>query len=47
MQKSMGSGFEGLGTVSFDISPGNFTVILLITFDFQHFQPKGYVIIHT
>ena len=30
----MGSGFEGPGTVNFDIP---FTVILLITFDFQHF----------
>ena len=25
------------GTVKFDIPPGSFTVILLITFDFQYF----------
>ena len=25
------------GTVNFDIPPANFTVILLITFDFQYF----------
>ena len=31
------AGFEGLGTVNFNIPPRNFTVILLITFDFQHF----------
>ena len=28
---------EGLGTVNFDIPPQSFTVILIITFDFQHF----------
>ena len=37
------------GTVNFDISPANFTVILLITFDFQYFltqelQPNPYKI---
>ena len=30
-------GVEGSGTVNFDIPPPCFTVILLITFDFQHF----------
>ena len=33
----MGTGVEGLRTVNFDITPRSFTVILLITFDFQHF----------
>ena len=33
----MGSGFEGPGTMNFDIPSQSFTVILLITFDFQHF----------
>ena len=28
---------EGSGTVNFDIPRRRFTVILLITFDFQHF----------
>ena len=30
-------GVEGSGTVNFDIPSRSFTVILLITFDFQHF----------
>ena len=34
---------EGMGTVNFDIPPQGFAVILLITFDFQHFL----TIIHT
>ena len=33
----MGAGVEGPGTVNFDISPLDVTVILLITFDFKHF----------
>ena len=33
----MGAGVEGPGTVNFDISPLDFTVILLITFNFQYF----------
>ena len=36
----MKAGVEGLGTVNFDIPPRGFTVILLITFDFQHFLTK-------
>ena len=28
---------EGPGTVNFDIPPQSFTVIVLITFDLQHF----------
>ena len=34
------------GTVNFDIPPANFTVILLITFDFltQELQPNPYKI---
>ena len=35
----MGAGVEGRGTMNFDIPPQSFTVILLITFDFQHFLP--------
>ena len=31
------TGFKGPGTLNFDITPRSFTVILLITFDFQHF----------
>ena len=30
-------GVEEPGTVNFDIPPQSLTVILLITFDFQHF----------
>ena len=33
----MGDGVEGPGTVNFDIPPQACGVILLITFDFQHF----------
>ena len=33
----MGAGIEGPGKLNLDIPPGHFTVILLITFDFQHF----------
>ena len=33
----MGAGIEGPGTVNLDIPPSSFTVILFITFDFQHF----------
>ena len=33
----MGAGVERSGTMNFDIPPLSFTVILLITFDFQHF----------
>ena len=33
----MGTGVERSGTMNFDIPPPSFTVILLITFDFQHF----------
>ena len=33
----MGAGIEGPGKVNLDIPPGRFTVILPITFDFQHF----------
>ena len=29
---------DGPGTVNFDIPPWRFTVVLLITFDFQYFQ---------
>ena len=32
----MGTGVEEPGTVNFDIPPRSFTVILLITCDFQH-----------
>ena len=33
----MAAEVEGPGTLNFDILPRNFTAILLITFDFQHF----------
>ena len=33
----MGAGVEGRGIMNFDISPQSVTVILLITFNFQHF----------
>ena len=33
----MGAGLARSGTVKFDIPPQSFTVVLLITFDFQHF----------
>ena len=33
----MGAGVEWPDTVNFDIHPRSFTVVLLITFDFQHF----------
>ena len=36
----MGVGVEEPGTMNFHISPQSFTVILLITFDFQHFLTK-------
>ena len=36
----MGTAFEGPGIVNFDMSPRSFTVILLITFAFQHFLTK-------
>ena len=35
--KKYGARVKGLGTVNFDITPRSFTVILLITFDFQRF----------
>ena len=37
MYKSMGAGVKEPGTMNFDIPPQRFAVILLITFDFQHF----------
>ena len=42
----MGAGVEELGTMNFDITPGSFTVILLIILTFNIFQLKSYVIIH-
>ena len=33
----MEAGVEGPGTVNFDLPPRSLTVILLITFNFQHF----------
>ena len=35
--KKMGAGEDWLGAVNFDIAPRSFSVIIFITFDFQHF----------
>ena len=37
----MGARVKKPGTVNFDIPPRSFTVISLITFDFQHFLTEG------
>ena len=37
VEKNMRPAFEKPGTVNFDIPPPSFTVILIITFVFQHF----------
>ena len=37
----MGTRVKESATVNFDIPPRSFAVILLITFDFQHFLTKG------